>query len=265
MSDFHPPALDAALRTFQQMIEEFFGRRLVSVILYGSIVFDDLAPGYGDLDFLAVIDGDLSEDQQRRLAELRKPLRAQEADIFAKMIEGAFLPRHMLDPARGGAAFWWGTSGERPWTTNELGWIVLHVIRECGQVIYGQDIRKEIPPVSRRAILEEFQQFPPSASEHAGEGTLHSVDWLLTAARLILWVREGRLSSKSEAADWGQLHAKGSWRELLPKAKYLRLNPAEADEPQWRQWLGELEAPIKAAAEELAMELRAAMAGPSTQ
>ena len=50
--------LDRTLATFLGMLEDFFGDRLVSVVLYGSVVFDDLAPGYGDLDFLAVVDDD---------------------------------------------------------------------------------------------------------------------------------------------------------------------------------------------------------------
>ena len=174
MHSLSDPELDSTLEMFVEVLVDFFGKQLISVILHGSVVFDDLAPGYGDLDFVAVIDSDLPEQDQQRLVELRRPFRAEGAGIFARMVEGAFLPRHMLDPVKSGKAFWWGTSGERPWSSNELGWIVMRVIREHGRVIHGKDIRGEVPEPSHRQILEELRRFPPSAKEHAGDGGLHS-------------------------------------------------------------------------------------------
>ena len=250
--------MDLAETTIESFIEdckELFGGRLVSVVLYGSIMFDDLAPGYGDLDFLVVVDGDLSDEDCRSLVELRKPLRSAESSIYAKMLEGAFLPRRMLDPTVKGKAFWWGTSGERPRETNDLGPLVLHVIRERGCVIWGEDMRPEIPRPTREEMVGEVRGFVESIRSHGRGGTLHSVDWLLTAARLLLWLREDRLSSKSEAADWGYAHATGDWRILLPRAKELRLNPSLAESPDTQAWLDGLTDAIQDAGNELEQEL----------
>jgi len=52
------------------------------------------------------------------------------------MLEGAFLPVAMLDSAVPRKALWWGTSGERSWSTNELSLLVLYVVREREQVIF---------------------------------------------------------------------------------------------------------------------------------
>jgi len=250
--------LSSALDLFLGILRRELGARLISVILYGSIVFDDLAPGYGDLDFLAVVDGDLSEDDRARLIEARKPLRSGEHGLLATMIEGAFLPRRMLDPAVTGSALWWGTSGERPWNRSKLGWFVLHVIRERGLVIYGEDVRAEIPPASRENLFEDLKTACRALPAHDLAGDLHCIDWLLTAARMLLWLEEDRLSSKSEAADWGSSHAKGAWRELLPMAKQMRLDPPLADSESGRQWLSSLDAPIRDAWREVEEELRLA-------
>ncbi len=67
-------------------------------------------------------------------------------------------------------------------------------------------------------------------------------------------VSEGRLSSKSEAADWGYAHVQGGWREVLPQAKSLRLNPAMADSAAVRKWLDALAVPINDACDELERE-----------
>jgi len=255
LHEFPDSKVNLTLRAFIRMVREFLGERLVSVVFHGSIAFDDLAPGYGDLDFVAVIQGDLSERDCLQLVELRQPLRRGEYGVLGTMIEGAFLPRHMLDPARSGKAFWWGTTGERRWQRSELGWLVLQVIRERGILIWGEDIRREIPVPRYDALLDEVRTACQSIRQHAAGGELHSVDWLLTVARLLLWLREGRLSSKSEAADWAYLHARGDWRKLLPRAKQIRLNPALADSPDTKRWLEELTAPIREACEELQHEL----------
>ncbi len=254
------PALDQALELFLEIAQDCLGQRLVSVVLYGSIVFDDLAPGYGDLDFLAVVDGDLPLETCDQLLKARAPLRDGRHSVFAAMIEGAFLPRAMLDPDVEGRAVWWGTSSERVWERNELGPMVLHVICERRLVIWGDDIQVDIPPVSHADILEELRQWPISARRYAGSDDVHQVDWLLTAARLLLWLREGRLSSKSEAADWGFHSVGGRWREFLPRAKHLRLSPGEASLAETRAWLIGLAPHIREAADEVERQLTADMA-----
>ena len=254
---FNDPELDRTLQLFLRITAGLFRDRLISVVLQGSLVFNDLAPGYGDLDFLAVIDGDLASDDLRDLVEIRKPLRRGDHGILALMLEGPFLPRHTLNPACLGRAFCWGTSGERPWEKNNLGALALSVIREKGIVIRGEDIRREIPVPAYAEMLGQVRDFCESAVKHGQPGRLHSIDWLLTAARLLLWLKEGRLSSKSEAADWGALHARGAWRECLPRARQLRLNPSAAASHHWKQWLDGLETPIRQAVEELQQELAA--------
>lgn len=247
--------LTLALETFVRMVGDLMGDELVSVVLYGSICFDDLAPGYGDLDFIAVVADDLTDDQRRGLVDLRKQVRGAEASIYEHMLEGAFLPRAMLDPSVPGRALWWGTSGERDWGSNALGWLVLHVIRERGIVIWGEDVRKEVPYARRMDLLEDVRAACRSMREHGCGGTLHSVDWLLTAARLLLWLREGKLSSKTEAARWGALNAAGTWRELLPRASELRRRPELSGAPGATEWLAELSEPILQACSELEQAL----------
>lgn len=250
-STFPAPEVNLSLEVFLREIRDVLGTRLVSVVLYGSIVFDDLAPGYGDLDFLAVVGDDLSDELRLKLIEARAPLRGGAYGKICWMIEGAFLPRKMLDPAAHGSALWWGTSGERRWEVNQLGWLVLQTIGDKGLVVYGEDVRGEIPEASREDLLADIGAFCASAREHGKGGGLHSIDWLLTAARELLLVREGRFSSKSEAADWGRVNAKGAWRELLPQAKQLRKSPELAESPDVKVWLASLDGPIQDAIREL--------------
>ncbi len=247
--------LDQTLAPFLDTLRDLFGPRLVSVVLYGSAVLNDLAPGYGDLDFLAVVDRDLSDQECHRLVVLRKPLREGTHGILAAMLEGAFLPQSMLCPADSGTALWWGTSGERVWHRNELGWFDLYHIREHGIRVYGDDIRIKIPAASRADLLSDARKVCQAMRQHGRGGNLHSIDWLFTTARLLLWLQEDRLCSKSRAAEWGVQHAMGDWRNLLPRAKEIRQNPIQAQCADTRVWLEALTEPIQDACAELEREL----------
>jgi predicted nucleotidyltransferase len=254
---FRNVSLNRALEAFLGLAHDLLGDQLVSVLLHGSVVFDDLAPGYGDLDFVAIVACDVSEETCQRLVELRRPLRAGEHGVFGAMLEGAFLPRELLDPEKTGAAFWWGTGGERAWQRNQLGWFCLHALRTIGIVILGEDVRAEIPAASRDSLLRDAWVECQNIKEHGRGGTLHSVDWLLQAARLLFWLKEGELTSKSKAADWGLDHAKGRWRALLPQAKEIRLHPQLAESPEVKRWLEGLTEAIQKASQEAEQELLA--------
>jgi hypothetical protein len=192
------PQVNLALELFLRMIRGELGDSLFSVLLYGSILFNDLAPGYGDLDFLAVVESDLGEPVWTRLNGLRLPLRSGIYGVHCQMIEGAFLPVGMLGPDSRGNGLWWGTSGERAWERNQLGEFVLHTIRERGLLIWGKDLRLEIPEIPRRDILRQLLVGCQATRDHAEPTSLQCLDFLFTPARELLWLKEGRLSSKGE-------------------------------------------------------------------
>ncbi len=244
---FPDPVLNLTLEVFVREVTDVFGPRLISVTLYGSVVFGDLAPGFGDLDFLVVAEGDLTDEDANALIDVRRGLRSGAYGILAHMLEGAFLPRPMLDPRVAGSALWWGTSGERMWGNSRLGPLVENVIRTEGLVAFGRDLRLEIPEPSREAMVAEVLRFADSMRDYGEPGTLHSVGWLLEAARQVRWLREGRTGSKTEAARWGADCLEGAWPAHLARASELRRCPSLLQGPgkaEWEAWLGSLRAPI---------------------
>ena len=253
--DFGNPDLDLALGVFMSAVGDVLGDALRSVILYGSIALGDLAPGYGDLDFVAITDGDIADDLREALIEARRPLRSGTYGECARMIEGAFLPRHMTCPQSAGRAVWWGTSGERLWESNWLGWFDCLGIRERGMVVHGENLRREFPAPTRERLVAEGIKSVGTARKHGRAGGLHSIDWLLTSARILYWLKEGELASKSHAADWAYANATGDWRAHLQKAAWLRRNPDQAQSGDVIAWLGTLDAPIQDACCELEAEL----------
>jgi hypothetical protein len=256
---FPDPDVNIALELLLRVLREQLSNALISVLVYGSILFDDLAPGYGDVDFLAVIDSHLDDSSRQQLIQARRPLRSGLYGVYCQMLEGAFLPSCMLDPSVSGAGLWWGTSGERPLDANELGAFVLHTIRTQAITVFGNDVRNRIPAIKRRDILEQLLKGCKETRRRARPGSLRCLDWLFTPARELLWLAEDRLSSKSEAADWGYRNAKGAWREHLPMARMVRMSPELASYRDVKEWLASLGPPIRAAQDELEQGLSLAL------
>ena len=253
---FADPEVNLALEVFLRMVHDLFGEDLVSVIVYGSLVVGDLAPGYSDLDFLAVVKDDIPETMYPVMSDLRKPLRSGYYGIIATMIEGEFVPRKSLALPEIGQSYYWGTSSDKPRPGSSVRGLVAEVVHQAGVTIWGEDIRWEIPRPTRKDILQDLRDSVPGIREHGRGGGLHLVDWLLTVARFLILVKEDRLSSKSEAADWGYANARCEWREYLPEAKRIRKNPWMAELAYVKQWLAGLTSPIQQACDELEEELQ---------
>lgn len=245
---FDNTELNLTLELFLRECLDCFGDQLVSVVIYGSVTYGDLSPGYSDLDFLAVVKDDIPESMYSRLSEMRKPLRSGHYGILATMIEGEFVPRRSLATPDVGQSYYWGTSGAKPRAGSSARGLVAEVIHDRGITIWGEDIISEIPKPTRDEILQDLRDNIPGIREHGRGGGLHSADFLLTIARFLVIAHEGRLSSKSEAAKWGYANAEGAWRKYLPMA---RLNPWMAELPHVRAWLQSLTGPIQQACDEL--------------
>jgi len=255
---FDRSEVNLALEVFLREAVDVLGDDLVSVIVYGSLVFDDLAPGYGDLDLLAVVKDDIPESMFGRMSDIRKPLRNGHFGVIATMIEGEFVPWKSLAQPEIGQSYYWGTSSDKPRVGSSVVGLVAEVVHQVGVIIYGEDVRSEIPRPTREQLIDDLRHHAPGFRDYAKGGGLHAVDGLLTVARMMVFLREGRLSSKSEAAEWAYSNAQGAWKEHLPQARQVRLNPWMANLAEVKRWLNDLDGPTNEACDELE-ELLAAM------
>jgi hypothetical protein len=76
-------------------------------------------------------------------------------------------------------------------------------------VVHGENLRREFPAPTRERLVAEGIKSVGTARKHGRAGGLHSIDWLLTSARILYWLKEGELASKSRAADWAYANAAG--------------------------------------------------------
>lgn len=248
---FDDAAVNSTLEVFLEKLEGLFASRLLSVMVYGSLVHGDLAPGYGDLDFIVIVDGDLGAAEQSALAEMRVPLRSGMYGMLASMLEGAFLTPEMLRLDATGSGFWWGTTRERPIQRNPIGWLNSLDLKENGVVIFGADLRSLIPIPTRQDILNEIAGAARMIRRESKDAGRYAVDWLLQIARFLVVISEGPLVSKTEGALWAAKHAKGSWRHCLVDCSMYRKDATYRSRPGADEWLASLGSSLEEACDEL--------------
>lgn len=158
----------------------------------------------------------------------------------------------MINDTEGNVVYW-GTRSEKRAGHVSLSPFSQLILKENGILIFGEDIRHKLDEPGKEELLDEIRKGIKTIREYGREtsSSILSVEWLLMSARMILWLIEQRLVSKSEAAKWACENCKGDWRFLLPQAANLRKNPELAHLPENKRWLESLVGPSQQACDEL--------------
>lgn len=249
INQFRDRRISYTFSEFIQDLKHILHENIVSVYTYGSVLSDDLCPGYGDLDFLVIVKQNLSNQEMEKLIEQRVSYRNEYISPYFRMLEDAFLPQAFLC-RENGTGLWWGTKGERLWTENQLDPFTMYTLRKQGLLIYGEPQHHLFPDLSRETMVSFLHDFLICMRTYGKGGSLHSIDWLLLTAKFMCWFKEGEIVSKSQAADWGLQHIKGQWKEQLPLAKELRKYPEKIKQAEYASWISNLGPVIREAAVE---------------
>lgn len=247
------------LELFTRQLQGLLGSRLVSVILHGSILFDDLAPGYSDIDVIVIVEDALTEDESAHLDELR--VTSGECAPFGCILEGEFIPKVLCDPQQAGQVYCWGTHRTYSYTGRRRQDFSWQLLLERGIVIFGEDLRAAMPAVPTTVLLDDIRATCAAMREFGSRPSPKAIEWLFLAARALVWLHERRICSKSEAADWAQQHAQGEWKQQLETANWLRQHFSVAKTPVMQAWLRSLPHPIQAACEEVEQVLASRCSG----
>ncbi len=222
--------VNTLLLTLLESVRAILREKLVGFYLYGSLSAGDFDPESSDVDFLIVTSGELDQ------AAL-EALRAMHADIatsslpYARKLEGSYIPQAALrryDPANAmhptiGIDWEFGVG------QHGTNWILERwIVREKGIIVWGPSPKTLIDPVApdelRAAVCGMLRDF--------WQQQLHGPDWLrprdyqafaiLSMCRALYTIREGKVASKPEAADWALQTLDPKWRLLIEQALVWR-------------------------------------------
>ena len=150
------PDIDLLLEELRGGICQTLGDKLIALYLYGSLVTGDFDHVNSDIDLLAVIDGNLSEEDFARLDVMHTAF-VTAHPTWHDRIEIAYLAHQALKTFRTEASPIAVISPGEPFHFKEAGkdWLInWWVVRRQGVALYGPPAQGVIDPITD----EEFQK-----------------------------------------------------------------------------------------------------------
>ncbi len=186
-----------------------------------------------DVDFLIVIDQDLSETEVAQLQEMHPRIHQMDS-YWAKHLEGSYFPKDLLRyEDLDHTPIWYLDNGAteliRHRHDNEL--VVRWVVRERGITLAGPPPAEFIAPIDEAALKNEVR----TTMRDWGEEILtekYSIanGWaqpfaVISYCRMLQTLATGEIHSKPAGVEWGQKNLDSRWSELIQTAWEQRLKP----------------------------------------
>jgi len=225
--------LNVVLHELVSRIESILGKTLIGIYLQGSFAVGDFDE-HSDVDFIVVMDQELSSDQVNHLQEMHDRL-FDFGSEWAKHLEGSYFPAAVLrSTAKCGEDVWYLDHGARSLIRsdhcNTL--LVRWVVRESGVILYGPPPETLIENISTGALKAEIYKVMHTWGKHILEqpstynNRFYQGYIVLNYSRMLHDLIRGIPGSKREGADWAKAHLDPQWIDLIDNAWDCRPDPA---------------------------------------
>jgi hypothetical protein len=205
------PEVRAIVFGLAERIPAILGDDLVALYLTGSLTYGDFDAGSSDIDYLAIMEREITPSERAALAILHDDLGHRYPE-WRERIEGSYITRNMLaftlPPPQGRpyvnmGAFW---EPDPPYGNEWL--INLYAIQETGIALFGPAARNLVPPVriedvreaSRRDLVDE--RLPELDDPGFLPDSHHEAYVTLTLCRILHREFNDGIASKRVAAAW---------------------------------------------------------------
>ena len=220
------PEVNTLLRELLLGLSAILGDRVIGVYLHGSLVFGGFDLRGSDIDFLVVIDGEVSEHEFDSLRLMHERIAASGA-VLATELEGSYitkaaLRRHNPENATHPNIERGGSLAVRQHYSD---WVIQrHVLREHGQALVGPHPTELIDPIEeyelRSAVLEVLTGWwvpmldDPVHLQDRG----YRAYAVLTMCRILYTLEHGTVVSKPTAGHWAMERLPDRWAILVNTA-----------------------------------------------
>ncbi len=198
------PRMRLAINTMAVSIQRILTDAQPSIYLYGSVTTDDYRHGWSDIDLLVLTQDAITPAQADALLNLRQLLAARDPDTpYYRLFEGGMLDLGSFLSGEDTRVVYWGTTGERIKSTHAFTAFDKASLLQNGQLLLGKDVRRHIEMPAFPEILGGIGQHLAAVREHgAGSRSIYAYGWLLDIARCLYTLIEGKLTTKTAAAQW---------------------------------------------------------------
>jgi hypothetical protein len=217
--------LNVVVRELVARVRNVLGDNFVGAYLQGSFAVGDFDI-YSDVDFLILINQDISGDQL-------SPLRALHADIFkldcpwAQHLEGSYIPKAALErmppPPRKFLYLDHGST-ELVRSAHDDSLVVYWSLRERGITLIGPEPRSLLAPVPADALRQEVfdtmctwrEQLLTNPNDL--DNRFYQPFAVLSYCRMLQTLESGTIESKRAAAMWAKDSLDSRWHQLIQSA-----------------------------------------------
>lgn len=224
------PELPEVLEQFKAGVIQHLSDNLIGIYMVGSLATGDFDPD-SDVDFLVVIERDLSSDDVNNLQEMHRDI--YDRDCYpAKHLEGSYIRKDFLcnEKTMLKEKIWYLDNGSR---TLELSdhdnrWHVHWVLREKGKILWGADPKTLMDPVPLRTLQFDVIIVMDQLSNGFQNELLQPLGFynsvfgqsfvILTICRILFTISSGKIESKKSGVMWAMETLDRRWRNLIKQA-----------------------------------------------
>ena len=198
------PRLRLAINTMAVSIYNILESVQPSIYLYGSVTAEDFRPGWSDIDLLVLTQEPITETQADLLLTLRQQLAQRDPDTpYYRAFEGGMLDLGSFLTNESTRVVYWGTTGERIKERHDFSAFDRASLLQNGQLLLGKDVRRHFEMPEYPEIATAVISHAVSIRQHGkGARSLYAYGWLLDIARCMYTLVNGRLPTKTAAAQW---------------------------------------------------------------
>ena len=224
------PELREVLDIFVSEVETELAENLVGVYLVGSLASGDFDLD-SDVDFLVVINTELTESNQKRLQEVQ--IKVHEIDCYpAKHLEGSYISIVDLND--------WSIVGKKKLfyfdngsitpeqSVHDNNWHVRWILRERGITLAGPEPQTIVRPIPNAELLGEMRTSLHQIMLIYEEALQQPLNFfnsqfgqsfvVLTYCRMLHTLHTGVMQSKKAGAEWAKEYVEPKWRKLIDRA-----------------------------------------------
>lgn len=248
----------ASIEKMTNEIVRIMDGNIRGVWLYGSVVMDDHRPGWSDIDFIALTDGQITEAQAKKLLNLRQVMLEKEpSNPYYRSFEGIIANAEEYKCRSFTRLVYWGTSGQRVTDRYAPDIFAEFELANKGRQVYGS-APWILPAPSREALVCAVRAHYDSMRRFAvqTDESIYSCGWLLDIARCIYTLRYNDVVSKTRAGEWALDQHIFTDEEPLKKTLEIRREPLSyKDDGAVKRWFGSLGPVVQKYADSLGLEL----------
>jgi hypothetical protein len=223
-----PACLRNALHVYVTALRATFPERVYALSLYGSLALGGFVERASDIDFLTVMVGQISEDDQLAIKTLHQKLRR--VDSWASRLDGEYAELDQIEAGGLDTPCLFVASGSLAGRreVSKVGWLTLV---QCGISVIGPEPAAFIPDVPWVDVEQEMRNnlgvyWAPKADSR---WLFLSSAWVafavLTLCRILYTMDRHAVTSKPAAAQYALRILPAQWHPLIREA--LRVHSGE--------------------------------------